>query len=83
METAGATAHIYHRESKGSEVEVEEWLRRRRSSDEERVLIADPQVSRGWESTDTLLVDLYGEHFENLVMGSCALVKRAPTDSQS
>ena len=81
VERAGATALVYHRElpkESCSEVEVEEWIRKRRSGEEERVLIADQDVSRGWECSHVLVVDLGGYGFENLVMrtvGFCALVK--------
>ena len=87
VERAGATALIYHKElPKGScsDVEVEEWLRRRRSGEEERVLIADRVVSRGWECSHVLVVDLGGVGLENLVMrtvGYCALVKEAPSNA--
>ena len=57
---------------------MEEWLRRRRSGEEERVLILDDQVIRGWEASHLLVVNLYGNGWENLVMravGYCALVK--------
>ena len=82
MERAGATALVYHgslpKES-CSEVEVEEWLRKRRSGEEERVLIADHWVSRGWEAGHVLVVDFDGTYgFENLVMravGYSAVVK--------
>ena len=82
VERAGATALVYHRElpkESCSEVEVEEWIRKRRSGEEERVLIADEDVSRGWECSHVLVVDLRGNGLENLVMrtvGYCALVKR-------
>ena len=72
---------VYHKYSKEScsEAEVEEWLRRRRSRNEERVLILDPAVIRGWEASHLLVVDLYGGScLENLIMrtvGYCALVK--------
>ena len=87
VERAGATALIYHEELEEescSEVEVEEWLRRRRNGKEERVLIADEQVSRGWECSHVLVVDLtkIGAGLESLVMrtvGYCALVKEAPS----
>ena len=81
VERAGATALVYHRylpEESCSEVEVEEWLRQRRNGEEERVLIADRVVSRGWECSHVLVVDLGGDGWENLVMrtvGYCALVK--------
>ena len=81
VERAGATAIVYHRsfpEESCSEVEVEEWIRRRRSGEEERVLIADHFVSRGWECSHVLVVELYGDGLENLVMrtvGYCALVR--------
>ena len=84
VERAGATTLVYSTYSTEcwSEVEVEQWLRRRRSGEEERVLIADPQVSRGWEASHLLVVDLKGGYgLENLVMrtvGYCALVKPAP-----
>ena len=61
-----------------SEVEVKEWLKRRRRGKEERVLIADEQVSRGWECSHVLVVDLVKAGLENLVLrtvGYCALVK--------
>ena len=81
VERASATALIYHGVSKEScsEAEVEEWLRRRRSGEEERVLILDENVSRGWEASHVLVVDLTGFGIENLVMraiGYCALVKQ-------
>ena len=78
----GATTLFYHRGSDEncSEAEVEEWLRRRRSGKEEkRCLIADPEVSRGWEASHVMVVHLDGGlYIENLVMrtiGFCALVK--------
>ena len=55
-----------------------EWLRRRRIREEEKCLITDEQVSRGWEASHTLVVALGGYGLENLVMrtlGYCALVK--------
>ena len=81
VERAGATALVYHRgppRDTCSEVEVEEWIRRRRSGEEERVLIADQDGCRGWECSHVLVVGLEGYGFENLVMrtvGYCALVK--------
>ena len=58
-------------------------MRRRRSGEEERVLIADQDVSRGWECSHVLVVCLGGSGLENLVMrtvGYCALVKETPCD---
>ena len=86
MKRAGARALVYHYNSneRCSEIKVEEWLRRRRNGKEERVLIADEDVSRGWECSHVLVVDLTGMQdsgLENLVMrtvGYCALVKLAP-----
>ena len=80
MERAGATVLFYHWNSKEScsEAEVEEWLRRRRSGEEERVLFLDQEVIRGWEASHIQVVNLYGTGLENLVMravGYCALVK--------
>ena len=52
---------------------------KKRSGEEERVLIADDDVSRGWECSHVLVVDLRGGGLENLVMrtvGYCALVKK-------
>ena len=77
---SGATALIYNKDSNEccSEAEVEEWLRRRRSGEEERVLFLDENVIRGWEASHLLVVCLYGAGWENLVMravGYCALVK--------
>ena len=48
VERAGATALIYHKKSNEScsEVEVKEWLRRRRSGEEKRVLILDEEFRR-------------------------------------
>ena len=59
VERAGATVLFYHRESNEScsEAEVEEWLRRRRSGEEERVLCLDWDVIRGWEASHLLVVD--------------------------
>ena len=70
VERAGATALIYHMNSKEScsEGEVEEWLRRRRSGEEERVLFLDNEVIRGWEASHLLVVHLAGPDFENLFM---------------
>ena len=54
-------------------------MRRRRSGEkEERVLILDPGVIRGWEASHLLVVSLVGFGLENLVMravGYCSLVK--------
>merc|ERR1712004_197420 len=81
VERAGATALVYHKDlpkESCSEVEVEEWIRKRRSGEEERVLIAGQDVSRGWECSHVLVVDVRGAGLENLVMrtvGYCALVK--------
>ena len=64
-------------------------MRRRRSGKEERVLIADVHVCRGWECSHVLVVDLMGDGLENLVMrtvGYCALVierKNIDFDSES
>ena len=85
VERAGATVLFYHRESKEScsEAEVEEWLRRRRSGEEERVLFLDQHVTRGWEASHLLVVALNGSGLENLVMravGYCTLVKAAGID---
>ena len=85
VERAGTTALIYHSDSHSdakvccSEGEVEEWLRRRRSGKEKRVLLLDENASRGWEASHVLVVNLLGVFFENLVMravGYCALVKQ-------
>ena len=82
VERGGATALVYHKDLPTdicSEVEVEEWLRKRRSGVEERVIIADEHVSRGWECSHVLVIDDgSGMGLENLVMrtvGYCALVK--------
>ena len=82
MERTGATILIYHEQSKEScsEAEVEEWLRRRRSREEERVLILDEDVIRGWEASHVVVVvdGRRDDSFENLIMravGYCALVK--------
>ena len=86
VERAGATALVYHKSSSNicSDVEVEDWLRRRRSGEEERVLIADHEVSRGWECSHILVIDMGRVGgLENLVMrtvGYCALVNEAPYD---
>ena len=62
-----------------SEVEVEEWLKRRRSGEMEKsVLILDPYVIRGWEASYLLVVNLSAFGLENLVIravGYCAVVK--------
>merc|ERR1712130_38465 len=82
VERAGATALIYHKASNEScsERNVEEWLRRRRSGEEKRVLILDEDVIRGWEANILLVVSLYGPYgLENLVMravGYCCIVKQ-------
>merc|ERR1712013_530582 len=82
VERAGATALVYHRwlpDETCSDVVVEEWLKRRRSGEEERVLIAEEQVSRGWECSHVLIVDFRDDaRMENLVMrtvGYCAVVR--------
>ena len=54
-------------------------MRRRRIGEEKRVLIADHHVSRGWEASRVLVVNLGGFDVANLVMravGYCSLVKR-------
>ena len=82
VERAGATALIYHKDSKEScsEGEVEEWLRRRRSGEkEERVLILDNNVIWGWEASHLLVVHLLGSGLENFIMravGYCCIVKQ-------
>ena len=83
VERANVTALVYHYnlpEESCSEVGVEEWIMKRRSGEEERVLIADDEeVSRNWECSHVLVVDLGRVGFENLVMrtvGYCALVKQ-------
>ena len=81
MERAGLMTIVYRKDSIGScsEVEVEEWLRRRSRGEEQRILIADQHVSRGWEASHVLVVYLRGSGMENVVMrtlGYCALVKR-------
>ena len=61
---------------------MEDWLRRRRSGEEKRCLLADQSVSRGWEARHTLVLGQHGE-WENLVMrtvGYCALVKKRQSD---
>ena len=85
MERAGATILVYHTDSSEccSEAEVEEWLRRRRIGEEERVLVIDNEVSRGWEASHVLVLDLRGFGFENLVMrtvGFCALANFKPAN---
>jgi len=58
-----------------------EWIRRRRSGEEERVLFADQDVSRGWECSHILVIDFHGYGLENLVMrtvGYCARVEEGP-----
>ena len=75
---AGAAVLVY--QGTCNEVEVEQWLRRRRNGEEERVLIADPDASRGWEASHVLVVDLSGLGLSNLIMrtvGYCAVVKQA------
>jgi len=82
VERAGASTLVYYGDnfnSTCSEVEVEEWLRRRRSGEEDRVLFADFEVSRGWECSHVLVINLGGtlEKMQNYVMrtvGFCALV---------
>ena len=80
VERAGGTALVYASNSKEccSEAEVDEWLRRRRiGEEEERCLITDQKMSRGWEASHTLVLGQYPD-WENLVMstvGYCALLK--------
>ena len=88
MERAGATALFYREDSKEScsEVVVEEWLRRRRSGEEKRVLFLDPEVIRGWEASHLMVVEFHTKGFENLVMRAvdyCALVQSVDWDSDS
>ena len=45
------------------------WLRRRRSGEEQRIIIADQHVSRGWEASHILVVDLRGSGMETLSWG--------------
>lgn len=83
VERTSARALVYLGESEEScnEEEVEEWLRKMRNKEEERVLIVDDEVSRGWETSHILVVDLDNQAgSENLVMrtvGYCPLVKPA------
>ena len=77
---AGLTALIYHKRSKEccSEAEVQEWLKRRKSGEEKRVLICDDDVIRGLETSHVLVVALGDKRgSENHVMrtvGFCATV---------
>ena len=61
VERAGLMTIVYRRDSTGrcSEVEVGKWLRRRSRGEEQRILIADQYVSRGWEASHVLVVDLF------------------------
>ena len=59
VERNGATALVYLRNSRSegcSEGEVEDWLQRRRDGKEERVLITDSMLSRGWEVSHALVI---------------------------
>jgi len=81
VERAGAKALFYHEYSNEScsEGEVEEWFRRRRSGEEEKILILDQNVIRGWEASHLLVVSLFRDGLENLVMravGYCCIVKQ-------
>ena len=54
-------------------------MRRRRSGEEERVLLLDWEVIRGWEASHLLVVNLSALGVENLVMravGYCCIVKK-------
>ena len=89
VERAVANALVYHsslrERGRCTEREVEEWLRRRRCGDEERILIVEVDASRGWEASHCLVVDGGGFSFENLVMrtvGYCTVVREAPDASQ-
>jgi len=78
---------VYHRKSNEScsEGEVEEWLRRRRSGEEERVLILDEDVIRSWEASHLIVVSLTGRGWENLVMravGYWEFLKGPPKSTQ-
>ena len=58
---------------------MEDWLKRRRSGEEDRVLFANFGESRGWECSHVLVINLGGtlEKMQNYVMrtvGFCALV---------
>ena len=85
LHRAGASAIVYVPNTKDccTKAELEEWLRkRRRSGEEKRCLLADQSVSRGWEASHTLVLGQHGE-WENLVMrtvGYCALVKKRQSD---
>merc|ERR1712130_206783 len=86
VERAGATALIYQDDSKEScsEGEVEEWLRRRRSGEEERVLILDQNAIRGWEASHLHVVFCDGDGLANLVMravGYCCVVREEDSES--
>ena len=61
VKRAGLMTIVYRRDSIGScsEVEVGKWLRRRSRGEEQRILIADQYVSRGWEASHVLVVDLF------------------------
>ena len=71
VERAGLMTIVYRRDSTGScsEVKVGVWLRRRRSGEEQRIIIADQHVSRGWEASHILVVDLRGSGMETLSWG--------------
>ena len=81
VEGASASTLVYHwnSEENCSEIEVKEWLQRRKSWEEKRVLITDNRVSRGWEASHILIIALTEKGLENLVMrtvGYCAVVKK-------
>ena len=54
-------------------------MRRRRSGEEQRILIADQYVSRGWEASHVLVVVMDGyaglENFVMRTVGYCTIVK--------
>ena len=71
------TTALYHKHSTKescTKMEVKEWLQKSRRGEK-----INEKVSRGWESSHLLVVFMYRDGLENLVMRTvrfCAVVKQ-------
>ena len=55
--------------NEATSAEVENWLRRWKRGEERRALVADQNISRGWEAPAVIAIGDY--RTENLVMRTC------------
>ena len=73
-------ALLYTKDGRGkneaTSAEVENWVMKWKRKEERRALVADDEISRGWEAPAVMVIGEYNT--ENLVMrtcGFCLLIK--------